>query len=610
MSTPALTRPAPDARRLHPPKRWAAAAATALPLLLCLATGSTLAATDRPWIQGNRSVPYFPLATTVTEVVQVETGFDRDRNNIPDTIRVKVTRPETSPGTRLPLIVHASPYNTPRTAAPWEVGFFVTRGYAVATVDLPGTYLSSGCDDVGGDFEVLGTKAVVDWANGRAVGRYSDGSVADATTWTNGKTGMIGVSWDGTIANALAATGVRGLKTIVPVAAISSWYDYTRGHGVPYFEGHVEFLADYVSNYDSPYCEQLTTKLQTKSDDPTGSYNTWWKERDYRVDASQIKASIFVVHGLNDENVRTGQFGQWWSEISRLAIPRRLFLHQGQHIDPYYSFGATYTTPLLQWFDHYLQGLDNGADTEPQAIVQREDNSWSTDAAWPPEGTTAQTLKLSSPLGRAAAALTTQAITTPGADRQLSFTQSAAYSTDSIVSSPTSLRTDRLVFLSDPLAAPVRLAGTARVKLRVKVDRPTAALQVRLVDYLGNSAYVVTRTIADVGHHESLKQQQALVPGEWYTLSWDQHTDDRIFATGHQLGVVISAEKANPLIDYLPVAVTVDTKRSTVTLPLLGSLSSLGRAGPIAPLVTTRLDAPSPVTTRDEFIREFVHGSR
>lgn len=44
---------------------------------------------------------------------------------------------------------------------------------------------------------------------------------------------MIGKSWDGTIANGVAATGVKGLKTIVPISAISSWYDYYFQQGAP-----------------------------------------------------------------------------------------------------------------------------------------------------------------------------------------------------------------------------------------------------------------------------------------------------------------------------------------------------------------------------------------
>ena len=43
---------------------------------------------------------------------------------------------------------------------------------------------------------------------------------------------MIGKSYDGTLSNGVAATGVEGLKTIVPVSAISAWYNYSRTGGV------------------------------------------------------------------------------------------------------------------------------------------------------------------------------------------------------------------------------------------------------------------------------------------------------------------------------------------------------------------------------------------
>ena len=43
---------------------------------------------------------------------------------------------------------------------------------------------------------------------------------------------MIGKSYDGTLANGVAATGVEGLKTIVPICAISAWYNYSRRGGI------------------------------------------------------------------------------------------------------------------------------------------------------------------------------------------------------------------------------------------------------------------------------------------------------------------------------------------------------------------------------------------
>ena len=43
---------------------------------------------------------------------------------------------------------------------------------------------------------------------------------------------MIGKSYDGTLANGVAATGVDGLTTIVPISAIADWYDYSRMGGI------------------------------------------------------------------------------------------------------------------------------------------------------------------------------------------------------------------------------------------------------------------------------------------------------------------------------------------------------------------------------------------
>ena len=44
------------------------------------------------------------------------------------------------------------------------------RGYAVVLGESVGTFNSQGCPDVGADAETLGTKAAIDWLNGRARG--------------------------------------------------------------------------------------------------------------------------------------------------------------------------------------------------------------------------------------------------------------------------------------------------------------------------------------------------------------------------------------------------------------------------------------------------------
>lgn len=108
------------------------------------------------------------------------------------------------------------------------------RGYAFVAVDLAGTNRSDGCVDVGGRSDVQSAKAVIDWLNGRARAYTTrTGSARASAGWSDGRTGMIGKSYDGTVANGVAATGVEGLRTIVPIGAISSWYDYYFAQGAP-----------------------------------------------------------------------------------------------------------------------------------------------------------------------------------------------------------------------------------------------------------------------------------------------------------------------------------------------------------------------------------------
>ncbi|SFB14609.1 X-Pro dipeptidyl-peptidase (S15 family) [Lentibacillus halodurans] len=59
---------------------------------------------------------------------------------------------------------------------------------------------------------------------------------------------MTGVSYNGTLPNGVATTGVEGLQTIIPIASISSWYDYYRANGAvsgnPFWDANL--LAEYV----------------------------------------------------------------------------------------------------------------------------------------------------------------------------------------------------------------------------------------------------------------------------------------------------------------------------------------------------------------------------
>ena len=82
---------------------------------------------------------------------------------------------------------------------------------------------------------------------------------------------MMGVSYNGTLPNAVASTGVRGLEAIVPIAAISSWYDYYRADGAVVapgtFQGEdADVLAEYVyTRADREICKPVIAEIAKRA---------------------------------------------------------------------------------------------------------------------------------------------------------------------------------------------------------------------------------------------------------------------------------------------------------------------------------------------------------
>ncbi|WBQ05009.1 CocE/NonD family hydrolase [Kribbella sp. CA-293567] len=610
----------------------------------------------KPFVQGTKTVAAYDYDNAIHERVQVDVpGVDGDQNGITDQITVDIVRPgeAAQAGIDVPVIIQASPYyaSDPKTYfdangtrqifSTWLDNYFVPRGYAFAYVDMPGTFRSTGCSDVGADLEVRGTKAVIDWLNNRVGAKTPAGAPVKAD-WSTGKTGMIGTSWNGTIANSVASTGVKGLETIVPIAAISSWYDYTRSNGVPYYDEYMGFLHDYVSNDLSPRCVQLTGEIEQDSDTRTGSYSRWWDDRNYRLDAKKVKASVFVVHGLDDENVKTRQFGEWWDELEKRGVPRKIFLHQGVHLDGF-SFRDTYVNQLHPWFDHYLQGLPNDVLKAPQATIQREDGSFTTEARWPAEGAKNTKLGLSKPAGETGGLSIAAPSSAP-----ISFTGTSAESTDSVVLDPSTARSDRAVFVSNDLEQAVRLSGTGKVEVRVKVDKVAAGIKARLVDYgtatrytnvtnvpntrtcwgdgnaldtgcfadtkvntaVSNTA-VVVRTLADIGHYKSPDEKVSLQSGKWYDLTFELNADDVVFKAGHRLGLVLTVEPDNPSVPFTGATITLDPVKSSLTLPLTGATASLTSPEKTQTRVqATQLAQPEPEKDPIKLMEQFVEASR
>ncbi|MCX5062852.1 Xaa-Pro dipeptidyl-peptidase [Streptomyces sp. NBC_00452] len=623
-----------------------AAAAVAALMAAFLTPAAAHGAPQKP----RESQPVYSYANAVREAVWVDTGLDGDGDGKTDRVAVDIVRPRepAQQGRKIPVIMDASPYysccgrgNESQLKTYDAKGhvvqmplfydnYFVPRGYAFVGVDLAGTNRSDGCVDVGGRSDVQSAKAVVDWLNGRARAYTTRAGTRTAkATWTNGKTGMIGKSWDATIANGVAATGVKGLNTIVPISGISSWYDYYFAKGAPLYDSGPDGLSNYV---DSPDAQAKCAAVQQKLVDGaprTGDWTPFWTERDYVKDAGKVRASVFLTHGMQDLNVRTKHFGQWWDALAKNGVHRKIWLSQTGHVDPFDFRRGAWVDTLHRWFDHELLGYDNGIDREPMADIERHPDQWVTSRVWPPSGTHTTTLRpdRGTQAGVGTLGLTKGDGTETVTDNpQLSETDWAAK-----IGTPTP---DKAGFVTRPLTHDLRLSGSSTVTVTATPTTPTAHLSAVLVDLgpdtirdyadggegittltdrscwgastAGDSACfkttkakktavdytVFSRGWADLGNYASDRKGVPLTPGKAYTITLDLAATDHVVPAGHRLALIVAGTDKD-LID--PPAdkptLTVDLSRTQARVPLVGGAAAFANATsgkpPAAPAATT-----------------------
>ena len=296
--------------------------------------------------------------------------------------------------------------------------YYLVRGYAVVECGGLGTKGSEGYETCGTDLEIDAFKCVIEWLHGDRVA-YTDktSNISIAADWSNKKVGMTGRSYAGTTQFGLATTGVAGLETIVPVAGIASWYEYTNSQGISTDSepAYSDALAGYCAGrkLDADDWNKIKADygnyLQTIYDiqrDLNGNYGETgghWNIRDYTVDTtqtgpigatgpSQIKCSALIVHGLNDYNVRTKEFQLMYNAFTKAGENVKLLLHQDAHLTPTYPAGnlvfdigdSSYDEILNRWFSHYLYGVKNGAENMAAVTAQSSHDTdvWNTYDSW------------------------------------------------------------------------------------------------------------------------------------------------------------------------------------------------------------------------------------
>lgn len=578
----------------------------------------------------------------IRETLWVEAEFDSDGDDRRDRMYVDVVRQRQTEteGLKVPVVYESSPYFAgtsgdrkflwdvkqelgtpppPRMSQP-EIAFkkdrpvisnsqvstWVPRGFAVVHSDAPGTGLSQGCPTIGGAPEQLAPKAVIDWLNGRAKGFTTiDGDVEVRATWSTGKVGMTGTSYNGTIPLAAAVTGVKGLEAIIPIAPNTSYYHYYRSNGLIRHPGgwlgeDIDFLYDFVNSGNPArraYCNQRYRdgEFAEERDRVSGDYNEFWMSRDLLPKARNIRAAVLMAHAFNDWNV-VPEHSVRIIDAIRGRVPLQMYFHQGGH------GGAPPLERMNRWFTRYLYGVPNGVESDPKAWIVRE-----TDP--PPPGSEgargrgrtmppptpypdyphpdARTITLfPSPGGTAHGGL--------GAAEKSSGREALTDNVD--LAGPALAKAEqsphRLLYVTDPLAEPLHISGTPTITVRLASSRPAANLSVWLVVLPWTDAPIgpwnlITRGWADPQNHRSLRRAgnydsrrrgEPLVPGRFYSMTFALQPDDQIVPAGKRVGLMIfSSDRDFTLWPKPGTELTVDLEGTSLHLPVVGGETAIAR---------------------------------
>ena len=449
-------------------------------------------------------------------------------------------------GEHFPALLEYLPYRKDDDEAVRDYGthsYFARRGFVGARVDIRGFGESEGVppDREYSAQEQEDAEQVIAWLARQP--------------WSNGKVGMLGISWGGFNSIQMALRKPPALKAILAVAATEELFK----EDVHYIDGifHVdEFELTMDLDQGRPGAPDFSldeSVIGPRMDSPPWSLNYMKHQRDgafWRAPLRPIETlevPAFLIGGLQD-----GYRDSIPRMLEKVKAPLKAWIGPWNHGFPNGSdYGPMYEwrDQAVRWFDYWLKGRDTGVLEDPRVVVyqqhwhppesQSQDipGEWRAET-WPPDGLTPMTLYLQ-PDHRLSAEQ-------PAARRdQLRYTPSAGVEAGfwwgELLTDQRPVDAFSLTYDSQVLTEDVAILGLPRVSLRVAADAQLANWFVRLSDVAPDGRVtMVTGAGINGAQRNSMEKPQDLVPGEIYPLSMDLHLASWVFPKGHRIRVAVS----------------------------------------------------------------------
>lgn len=275
----------------------------------------------------------------------------------------------------------------------WEVvdpERWVPEGFVVIQVDSRGTGRSEGYLDPFGPVETRDFYEWIEWAG--------------TQPWSNGKVGLIGVSYLAIKQWQVAALRPPHLAAIVPWEGSSEFYRDGGHHGGILSNSFTfewwprQVLANQYGSGKSTHRDRLTGERTTgpalsdellegsRADHPNDRLShplddAWNRARAANLPAIEVPLLSAANWGGPGMHLR-GNFEGWLRAGSR---QKWLFAHIGTHYESFYL--PHYVAIQQRFFKHFLAGEDNGWDREPpvQLAIRHADGTaeMRTEQEWP-----------------------------------------------------------------------------------------------------------------------------------------------------------------------------------------------------------------------------------
>jgi len=497
-------------------------------------------------------------------------------------------------GDKLPVILIRTPYNKAPYVKPNSAArAFAGQGYVVAVQDTRGRYASEG------DYTAFA---------GDVTDGYDTTDWLAKQTWSNGKIGTYGCSYVGDVQILQAQLRHPNLTAMIPQAAGSSIG--AAGDRYYYFGARKAGNMDFASGLGWFSNQGNKDRSKPAPNIPDSQLRKVWGT----LPLVGMTARAGAAPSDWDDMVSRELTDPWWDQFGYLKGNER-FNVPSLHIGSWYDFGVAevllefnllrsnaesalardnqfavisptnhcqsetgtsahtvvggrdlgdarfeFYSLYLEWFDHWLKGIDNGVTKRPKVMLYvMGKNAWRGEQEWPLARTKYTRYYLHSD-GHANSRTGTGMLSTaaPLQEPPDRYTYDPGnpvpsrggpicctgdpHADGSYDQSEVENRSDVLVYTSPLLKEGIEVTGPLKVVLNASSSAKDTDFTAKVVDvYPDGKAYNVQEGILRARFRESFTKKSWMKPAEVYEIPIDLEATSNYFGPGHRIRLEVSS---------------------------------------------------------------------